>query len=92
VYEFHACSYTTKVQVKKNGQTIKNGTYTGVIEGLLARRTYIALNEIYWKYHGTEEMEFTTPAIYRQEIVVLVVKSAQIHTCVVVYQALRRFY
>ena len=50
------------------------------------------MSEIYWKYHVTEKIEFNTPAIYRQEIVALVLKSAQIHTWVVVYQALGRFY
>jgi uncharacterized membrane protein len=50
------------------------------------------VSEIYWKYHGSEEIEFNTPAIYRQEIVALVLKSAQIHTWVVVYQALGRFH
>jgi predicted neutral ceramidase superfamily lipid hydrolase len=49
------------------------------------------VNEIYLKYHGNEEREFTTPAIYRQEFIVLVPESAQIHVWVVVYQALRSF-
>ena len=69
-----------------------NGTFTGVIGDLLARRTYIAVNEIYSKYYDTEEIEITTPVLYRQEIVVVVPKSAQIHLWIVVYQKLRHLH
>ena len=92
MYEFYACNYTTKALAKNRSKNKKNAIYTGVTADWLTRRTYIAVSEIYWKYHVTEKIEFNTPAIYRQEIVALVLKSAQIHTWVVVYQALGRFY
>jgi hypothetical protein len=78
-------------QKEKIGHKIKkNVTYTRVISDLLARRTYIAVNEIYLKYYGNEEREFTTLAIHRQDIIIPVPKSAQIHKWIFVYQALRR--
>ena len=74
MYEFHAYNFTNKTQAKKSKKII-NFTYTGVIADVLARRTYIAVNEIYLIYYGTEDIVFTTPIIYRQEIIVLVLNQ-----------------
>ncbi|GFG31692.1 hypothetical protein Cfor_04839 [Coptotermes formosanus] len=75
---------------QKFGYKIKNGTFTGVMADLINRRTYLAVNGIYLKYYGTEEVEFTTSAVRHQLIVALVPKSAQMHIWIVVYKALRR--
>jgi hypothetical protein len=48
------------------------------------------VNEICLKYYGTEKNNFTTLAIHRQGIVIIIPKSAQIRIWIVVYQTLRR--
>jgi hypothetical protein len=80
----------TPAYKQKVGYRTKNGTFTGAMGDLINRRAYIAVNEIYLKYYGTKELEFTTPPIHHHEIVVLVPKSAQIHIWMVVGKALSR--
>jgi hypothetical protein len=76
----------------KIGYRMENGTFTGAMADLVNRRTDIAVNEIYLKYYGTDEIEFTMPAIRNQEVVVLVPKSAKIHIWMMIYRALRRLH
>jgi hypothetical protein len=75
---------------EKLGYRMENGTFTGVMGDLINRHTDIAVNEIYIKYYGTDDVEFTMPAIRNQEVVVVVAKSSKIHIWRVVYEALRR--
>jgi len=77
---------------EKIGYRTKNGTFTGAMADLINRRTHIAVNEIYLKYYGTNEIEFAVPAIRNQQVVVLVPKSAKIHIWVTVYKALKSIY
>ncbi|XP_021937038.1 uncharacterized protein LOC110838290 [Zootermopsis nevadensis] len=79
-------------QNEKIGYKLENGTFTGAMADLISRRTDIAVNEIYLKYYGTDEIEFTMPAIRNQEVVVLVPKSARLHIWMVIYKALRRLH
>ncbi|KAJ9600277.1 hypothetical protein L9F63_009453 [Diploptera punctata] len=46
---------------------------------LFFRRADLAGNEIFIKYYGTEELQFSLPAMHYQEIVVLVPKSGKLH-------------
>lgn len=86
-------NFTPVIVPPENNERIgykkRNGNFTGAMADLINRRTDIAVNEIYLKYYGTEEIQFTMPAIRHQEIVVLVPKSVQIHVWIVVYKSLK---
>jgi hypothetical protein len=77
---------------KRLGYKMENGTFTGALADLINRRTDISVNEIYLKYYGTDEIEFTTPAIRVQEVVILVPKSTRSRIWMVIYKALRRLH
>ncbi|KAJ4446161.1 hypothetical protein ANN_12854 [Periplaneta americana] len=76
-------NFTPLVRKPNDGQELgyrdEDGNYTGAMRDLIFKRSDISGNQRFIKYYGTNKIEFTLPAFYTTQLVVVVPRQKNCH-------------